>query len=165
MPSFSLTPEVRTLLERISRAAFTNPFGDERWQLDAEVAGLDPDDPEVVPTVIARLRSTLDALPSQRPKDFARADAQCVEDAILFDAFHRFAEPFDAQIAIELKSGEAAPFEAADEISGWLSRHGFRGDRIQRALVLFWQLRRAYHFIASGLVLSLIHIRRRRRRG
>ena len=149
----SLDNKTRELLRQISRAAFANPFGRERYELDAAIAELPPDHPEVVPAVIARLRTALSALPSDRPLDHGAADAALLEDAILFDAFHRFADVFDAHIQRERDANGPSPvFEGAADVERYLGQRGLPPARVHRAIELFWQLRRAYHFIATGLV-------------
>ena len=88
----------RDLLRKISAAAFANPFGAERWELDAEIAGVPPDDPEIVERVVAVTEAVFARLaPSVRA--YRAEDADLVEHALLFLTFHRFADPLDAFIA------------------------------------------------------------------
>ena len=148
----NLTASQRETLQRFSRATFANPFGAERWQLDAEIAGKAPNTPNIVEHVVAELDTTLASLKSRHLDDYEGADVELMEHALLFDAFHRFAPPFDAFIRKQAQSDEPLAFPLAKEISGFLGEHGLAEPRVPRALELFYQLRRAYHFIASGLV-------------
>lgn len=148
----TLSASQRETLQRFSRATFANPFGDERWQLDAEIAGKPPTTPNIVEHVVAKLHGTLAGLDSRHLDDYEGDDVELLEHVLLFEAFHRFAPPFDAFIRKQAQSDTPLPFPLADEIGSFLTEHGFAESRVARALELFYQLRRAYHFIASGLV-------------
>ena len=77
---------------------------------------------------------------------------QLLEAAHLFIVFHDHAESFDRLIDRQLARPDApVAFPEADAILGELHARGF-GRRAPRALELFYQLRRAYTFIARGLV-------------
>ena len=141
----------RDLLRKISAAAFANPFGAERWELDAEIAGVPPDDPEIVERVVAVTEAVFARLaPSVRA--YRAEDADLVEHALLFLTFHRFADPLDAFIARQAGEPEPLAFPGHADLAAALVERGWPRLRVGRALELFYQLRRAYGFIAGGLV-------------
>ncbi|MBX3251118.1 MAG: sigma-54-dependent Fis family transcriptional regulator, partial [Myxococcales bacterium] len=149
----------RDYLRLVSRAAFANPFGVLRYELDAQLTGRAPDDPDIVAHVLAGLEARLAdaraadgrALRATPYGRFAAEDAQLLEDALLFDAFHRFADPLDDLLARELGASAAQPFSAAREIGAFLIERGFPEARVGRALELFWQLRRAWRLFRESL--------------
>ncbi|MCB9623835.1 MAG: sigma-54-dependent Fis family transcriptional regulator [Sandaracinus sp.] len=154
-----LAPPDRELLALVSRAAFANPFGLERYHLDSQLAEVPADTPDIVERVVARL---LDRLNDAKATDgrpvldtpfgaFVREDAQLLEDALLFETFHRFAEPFDALLEVEAGTNVAQPFPAHRTIGAALVARGFEPERVPRALELFWQLRRAWRFLRESL--------------
>ena len=150
-----LPAQDRELFELVSRAAFVNPFGDERDALDIRIAQTEGDDPDLLNRLVRRIEGRLSALEEKgdlTPDAFPHDDWRLLEHAILFEAFHRFAERLDALIEEQLAAGEE-PVEI-DIAAAVLSRLTSRGlDRAHacRMLAFIWQLRRAYYFIASGL--------------
>jgi hypothetical protein len=140
----------RALLEQVSRATFANPFGQERWALDAEIASTAPDADDVVDRAVARVAEVRERV---GPLDEQEAgERTLVEHALLFDAFHRFAEDFDAFIERQRRSEEPVPFEQHRSIARFLAAGGFPRGRIGRVFELFYQLRRAFLFIRDSLV-------------
>lgn len=157
-----LSSSERELLALVSRAAFANPFGAERWELDAQVAEVPPDTPDIVARVVAKAQGVLDAHAPVDLRAFGPADAELVEHAVLFVAFHRFADAFDALIAEQATQEAPRPFPAHEEIGAFLVERGLGRSRVERALELFYQMRRAYHFIATSLVGGSTSMRRLR---
>lgn len=145
-----LSADDRDFFRRVSDAAFANPFGDRRYALDAELTGLHPDAPDIVERLLARVTDRLDAV--GRPRGLPRDEAEWVEHATLFEAFHTSAEPFDALIAGQATSETPVPFPAHAAIGADLVRRGFGTTRVPRALELFYQLRRAYTFLSESQV-------------
>ena len=156
MPALRLDPADRDLFALVSRAAFVNPFSPERDELDVRIAGTDPSDPELLPRLLDRLESRLVLIEERgdlSPELFAPDDWRALEHAILFEAFHRYVDRLDALIEAQLAAGDTpVPVPFADELLRRLVRRGIRRDRAVRMLSLFWQMRRAYYFIAGGLV-------------
>ncbi|MCU0676975.1 MAG: sigma 54-interacting transcriptional regulator [Myxococcota bacterium] len=154
-----LLPADREFLALVSSAAFANPFGLERYHLDAKLAECPPDTPDIVALVVARVGDHLrrSKARDRRPvlegslNEFAPDDAQLLEDALLFESFHRFAEPFDDLLAREVGATSAQPFPEHRTIGAHLVARGFAEARVPRALELFWQLRRAWRFLRESL--------------
>lgn len=145
----------RELFELVSRAAYLNPFSDERDVLDARIAQTEGADPELLPRLLARLEEHLGAIAARgdlSPDAFSFADWTMIEHAVLFETFHRFVDPLDALIEAQLQAGEVLvemPFGPA--ILTRLAERGVSRERSIRFLSLFWQMRRAYYFIVGGL--------------
>lgn len=158
-PMRQLLPADRDFLALVSRAAFANPFGLERYHLDAKLAQRPPDTPDIVASVVARVADHLRRAKARdrRPvldgplHDFEAEDAQLLEDALLFESFHRFAQPFDDLLAREVGATNAQPFPEHRAIGAHLVARGFAEARVPRAHELFWQLRRAWRFLRESL--------------
>ncbi len=150
-----LDDEDREFFQLVSRAAYVNPFSDERDALDHAIAETEGNDPSLVDRLVARVEQRLLALDQRGeldPDAFAHRDWQLVEHAILFECFHRYAERIDALIEAQLAAGDRpvdVPF--AGEVLARLRGRGIAKDRAVRMLSLFWQMRRAYYFIVTGL--------------
>ena len=129
----------------ISQATFANPFGDERWTLDAQLAGTSPSSADVVDRAVAEVRSLRARL---GPIDeYEGEEATLVEHALLFDAFHRFADDFDALIDRQRRSDEPSAFPQHREVARVLTAGGWPRPRLGRVFELFYQLRRGFSFI------------------
>ncbi len=155
MAAQRLDPADRELFALVSRAAFVNPFSRERDALDVRIAGTDAEDPELLPRLLERLESRLAAIEAKgdlAPEVFAPDDGRTLEHAVLFETFHRYVGRLDALIEAQLAASDSpVPVPFADELLRRLSRRGIRREHAVRMLSLFWQMRRAYYFIASGL--------------
>lgn len=159
-----MTPKIKTnpydwaFLETVARAAFANPFGKTRNELDLVIAGAAPDasSEEVLRTVVARVEERLTAMERSAKADLRRHAGnrrEVLESVILFHVFHRFMDRFDLLIQEQLKSGDTlcrVPFAA--EACGMLGGFGFCEQEAVRFFAVLYQLRRAFYFIRNGLV-------------
>jgi Sigma-54 interaction domain len=140
------------LLEAASQAAAANPFGDERPSLDAVLSGGGGDEASFE-AGLGRLEGALDRALAGRGLDALSGRARAtVERALLFATFHRFAPAMDTLIERQRAAGEApvaAPF--ARELLARLGARGVPAARAERWLVLFFQMRRAWVFLARDL--------------
>ena len=150
-----LPAQDRELFQLVSRAAFVNPFGDERDALDVQIAQTEGDDPDLLERLVRRIEGRLSALEEKgdlTPDAFPHDDWRLLEHAVLFEAFHRFAERLDARIEEQLGAGdEPVKIEIADSVLSRLTSRGLDRAHACRMLAFIWQLRRAYYFIAGGL--------------
>lgn len=150
-----LDPDDRELFALVSRASFVNPFSPERDELDERIAGTESSDPALLPRLLQRLESRLSAIEAAgdlAPEIFAPDDWRKIQHAILFETFHRYVDRLDALIEAQLAAGAtpvAVPF--ADELLRRLTGRGVGAEHAVRMLSFFWQMRRAYYFIANGL--------------
>ncbi|HEU4403677.1 MAG TPA: sigma 54-interacting transcriptional regulator [Polyangiaceae bacterium] len=140
------------LLEAASLAAAANPFGEERPRLDAAIGGGRGDEASFE-AGLGRLEGVLDrALAGGGLEGLAGRARATAERALLFATFHRFAPAMDALIERQRAAGEApvaAPF--ARELLARLGARGVPAPRAERWLVLFFQMRRAWVFLARDL--------------
>ena len=156
-----LSPRDREFFSLVAQAIFTNPFSDERVAVDVRLAGLPGplDDTAAqerhalfMPRVSARLEE-LEQLGSGKIESFSGEDRKVVEYAWLFYFFHRHIDDFDALIQRQLAAGDepvTVPF--GGDLLAALRRKGFSKKDALRFMALFFQLRRAYYFIAKSLV-------------
>jgi len=156
-----LSSDDRRFFGAVAEIIFANPFDDVR----AEVRALVPGAParagsaidahpfgDMVPAVEERLE-TLEAAGIRGIGDVAARDQELFGYALLFRVYHHNADNFDALIARQLEGGdEPVPTPFADEILAALGACGFGDDEALRYLALFYQLRRAYYFIADSLL-------------
>ncbi len=145
----------REFFQLVSRAAYLNPFSDERDAVDSRIAEVEGDHPELLPRLIGAIDQRLGELEARGDLSqdaMPYEDWRLVEHAVLFETFHRFVEPLDALIERQLKAGsEPVPVAVAPDILARLRRRGVSRERSARMLSFFWQLRRAYYFIVQGL--------------
>ncbi len=156
MAAQRLEQEDREFFALVSRAAFVNPFSEERDELDARIAEAEGPSPDLIARLLARLEGRLGALEERgelMAAHFVAEDWSTIEHAVLFESFHRFVAPLDALIEAQLAAGESSiEVRFADDLLRHLARRGLSTERAVRMLALFWQMRRAYYFIAGGLV-------------
>lgn len=160
----------RDFLSLLSEAAFANPFGEDRTRIDRTLAGAPKreEEPAVLARLLSRVRERIAGLPDADVRRYAGAERALVEQAILFDAFHRVAGDFDAfileQIDAPPKRGKTGVVPFGRETIAWLVAAGFDEGEASRYFSLFYQLRRAFHFIARTLPGSVPSMRRLRER-
>jgi len=161
----------REFLSLVARAVLTNPFTPERLELDSRIAGRQvhrgiPEQERIrmfTPAIEQRL-AELERRGLGRVTSLDGEDRRLLEYAWLFSVFHRHVERLDQLIANQLQQGDE-PVEVtfAGELLDDLARRGFARDQTLRFLALFYQIRRAYYFIARGLVGPSDCMRRLRR--
>lgn len=162
----TLSAEDRELFHLVSRAAFANPFGDERDRVDRELAGRGGREEDILDRAVARVRRRLETLGGGEPvrfDAFRERDAELVQHAIVFDVFHRWFGGMDAHIAAQRAHGKQ-PVRAAfgPPMLAMLEAHGFDHARALRLVGVFFQMARAYFFIARSLLGASPSMRRLR---
>ncbi len=151
----------------ISRAAFSNPFGEERGELDGAITG---ERDGTAPGVLEKISRELDQRVRKLEKSnrasirpFSGKDRELCATAFLFQAFHIHTENFDKLIREQIAAGDVScrvPF-AAEAVS-LIIRRGFSEEDALRYFAFFFQLRRAFYFIRDSLAGSCPCIRRLR---
>ncbi|MFC1497246.1 sigma-54-dependent transcriptional regulator [Verrucomicrobiota bacterium] len=158
MKTKSLTSSERDFLELIAGAAFANPFGKNRVELDLKISGLThkASDMERLSAVSGKVRNfiiKLEKAGKNRINDYSGHDRSTIEIANLFDVFHRFFEKFDHLIEKQVTTEDhscTVPF--AQDILKELAARGFARNETRRYLAMFYQLRRAFYFIDVALI-------------
>lgn len=149
-----LTSGDRRTLSLIARAAFANPFGPEREELDRQIAGADRSvgREELFARAAARAGEALRNLGRVDLRFYGVEDREILLHAFLFDIYHRHLEAFDALIRQQIEAGdEPCRASFAREVLADLSAVGFNGEETLRYLAIFYQIRRAYYFIGRTL--------------
>ena len=152
-----LAPADREFFGLVTRAAFSNPFTDERADIDRRIAGLTAhDEASIMPAVIDSVTRRVGALESRDAADirlYPAEDQQVLRYALLFDVFHRFADVFDAYILKDLASGDGnGPVPFARDALNLLAARGFSASIACGYFAMFYQLRRAYFFIDQSMM-------------
>lgn len=145
----------RRFFDLVARAAYANPFGNERATLDGQIADTRADDPKVMARLSARLAERLSALRAQERGELSKYsddDRERLRAAVSFQAFHRFLADIDQHIAAEERSKGPQRVPYAGPMFRELDNHGVRGAEAVRLLELFYQIRRAHCFIRERLV-------------
>ena len=158
----ALGSSMRELLRHASQAAFTNPFGLERDALDGVLAGRSPDDPETLDAAVSKVSESLRGLRANGGAQCTGEDAELVEHATLFELFHRVAAPMDRFIEAQRRSAQPLVVPFAAELLQHLASVGFSEAHAERVVALFYQMRRAWYFIARSLVGTAPSMRRLR---
>jgi DNA-binding NtrC family response regulator len=153
-----LTSEEREFFSLVSRAVMANPFTDERTELDLKISGLYPSVSYTrrLTRTIAEVTDRIDRFAVEGKADinlFSGQDRIWVENAFLFDVFHRFLGQFDQLIVDQNQAGTSslkAPF--AGDVLAMLRSRGFSETAAIRYFAIYFQVRRAFYFIDHSLV-------------
>ncbi|MEZ4601411.1 MAG: sigma 54-interacting transcriptional regulator [Syntrophotaleaceae bacterium] len=162
-----LTVEDRRTFELINRAAFANPFGPEREELDRQISGENSSlgREQLFDRAVVRAGEVLRRLGPADLRLYDAEDRDILRHAFLFEIFHQFRNPFDDFIRRQIAEGDK-PCKAsfAREVLSRLSAAGFDEEESRRYLAIFYQIRRAWYFIdqtLAGLSPSMRNLRRR----
>ncbi len=153
-----LTSSDKEFFSLVSKAAFANPFSEQRAELDRKISGSSASVPwrNIVPEAVnevAKRIEKLDANEFSKIQDFKQADRDLIEHVFLFDVFHQFVKQFDELIIDQIKNGEdPLPVPFARQALSLLIKRGFSGTLANRYFSLFYQIRRAFYFIDHGLI-------------
>jgi hypothetical protein len=181
-----LSSQDRDFFRLVSRAAFSNPFSQERDDFDRELAELPGGSSDLIGRVTARVATRLNALERRgriELNGYGPDDAELLEHAILFHAFHEFTPQIDTLIHEQLHTRrrdidpdsrlesrrmsrpptpESGQVHFADRLFQRLQHRSVPCERTRRVLELFYQMRRAHHFISGafvGTTPSMIRVR------
>ena len=159
-------------LQRVSSAVFANPFGADRHALDLALADAKPSVERgvLIERVVARARGALASVAVDGRIDvrrFGARDRELVERAVLFVAFHDFADACDAHIEAQIAAGATAePVEAAFAVRlvEHLRAHGLTTTAATHYVAIIFQMRRAFFLVdraLSGRAASMRALRER----
>ena len=140
--------------EQVARTAFANPFGDEFAEAYSSIEK----------DCIARV-DRLELAGAARLGVYSGAQRETMRVVLLFDAYQRCRLQLDAHIAEQAVNGDV-PLQVvvAREVLALLRRREFGDEEARHSFALFFQVRRAYYFIAQGLVGTSACMRELRRR-
>ncbi|MBN1903906.1 MAG: sigma-54-dependent Fis family transcriptional regulator [Deltaproteobacteria bacterium] len=158
MTAKKLSSEERAFFRLVSGAALSNPFSDERTELDIRIAECPPDAPltERLECVFLKMKERIEKLEKEGRADislYSGDDRVIIQSTFLFEIFFIFTRGFDDLIARQIKAGESTcvvPF-GRDAISLFIKR-GFSPDDACRFFAILYQLKRAYYFVDKALI-------------
>jgi len=148
----------RQFFELVAQIAFCNPFSKERPELDARLVGHAVDvfsekHPEELTRAMSEQIGKLEKQGLADMRKFSGQDRGLMQTVFLFECFHQFCDDIDRLIAEQLTAGmQSVPVKFAAEILGWMRRRGIGAEESVRFFAVFYQLRRAFHFIVRGLI-------------
>jgi two-component system, NtrC family, response regulator HydG len=156
----TLSSEDREFFSCLTQMIFVNPFSDERAQMDEKISGvpgvakIGPG--ERVPLFMPRVAERFERLEQQglgRGQAVEGEDRDLLEYGWLFYTYHRYIDALDELTQTQLDAGDEPPtVPFASEVVDELVRRGFDRGAAVRYFEMFYQLRRAFYFIAKGLV-------------
>jgi len=153
-----LTNKERKFFSLVSRTAFTNPFSDERKQLNLEITALSPHtssskDREKVIQAVAREMESLEKQEKANIKVFSGDDHERMKYSLLLHVYYSHSQEFDRFISDQARTGDT-PLKVtfAGNVFKSFIRYGFSEEEAHRYFPVFYQMRRAFFFIERGLV-------------
>ncbi len=152
-----LTEKDRTFFSQITRAAFSNPFSEERDTVDTAIAdtygkGLAEAAPDPVTGALSLRIAGLEKQGKADVCSYNEEDRYLIKTAIVFYFFHRYAERLDKLIIEQTAAGDTpCAVGFAGELLASLRRFGISDEDAARYLAGMYQLRRAFYFIREGL--------------
>ncbi|WP_136515507.1 sigma 54-interacting transcriptional regulator [Geomonas edaphica] len=153
-----ITDQEWTFLETVARAAFANPFGDTRDDLDILIGGASPGSSpdEILTSVLTRVATQVESLRARGVAELRAVEGnrrEVLRRFFLFHVFHRYVDHFDRLIQAQLQAGDKpCRVGFAGDALGEMARFGLSEDEAERTFAVFYQLRRAFYFIRNGLV-------------
>lgn len=149
-----LSPDESNFCRRAALAAFSNPFG-EAFQaafmaIEAECA---------VRVGVLEKRGLAEL------RNYSGEERETMRIVLLFEAYQRFRAPLDEVVVTQNSSGDSpVPVRFSRELLSLLQRRGLDEEEALRILAIFFQIRRAHHFIVERLVGESVCMREFRRR-
>jgi DNA-binding NtrC family response regulator len=153
-----LTSEERDFFTLVSRAAFANPFGDERSEIDSQISGMDAwaSPEERIRTVVGEVSRRIGGLEQDGIADinlFYGDDRIMLEKVFLFELFYQFKDKFDQLIEEQIAAGDSpVKISFYTDAFAAISRRGFHEESFKRYFALGFQMRRAYFFIDRSMI-------------
>lgn len=154
----TLTPADREFFALVAETAFCNPFSERRPQLDAQIVGhvvapySEAHLAELTQIVSQRI-AKLEAAGMADVRRFPASERELMQTVFLFEIFHLFYQEFDQLIVDQVSAGATSlPVKFASTALNRMRQRGIGADEAARFFGMFYQLRRAYHFIVRGLI-------------
>ncbi len=153
-----LSPAEREFFEVVFQIAFCNPFSERRRSLDAKILGRPVGDSleehlDEFTVVIAARVQKLEAQGCADVRRFPKPDGDLMQTVFLLDIYHQYCREFDQLILDQVKLGaQSAPVRFAGAALARMCQRGIGSTEATRYFAIFYQLRRAYHFIVRGLI-------------
>jgi DNA-binding NtrC family response regulator len=153
-----LIPENRQFFQLVANIPATNPFSPGRATIDEEISGIHKAQGRhqrvlYAAEAIRKRFAKLDVGGIRQFQDFEGHDCELMRYAFLFDVYQSCSGLFDAFIDEQEKAG-ASPVKVqfASKAINTLLQRGFTEKEATHYFALFYQIRRAFHFIDRGFV-------------
>jgi len=158
MAKILLNSGEKEFLTQVCRAAFTNPFSDERAEIDIRLSGVSATASESkrINKVVDKVNDWFRNFEHSGKANvtfYSGEDRELVEKAFLFELFYRFKDKYDQLILNQIQNGDTPvkiPF--LNEALASLIQRGFSEEYARRYFALGFQMRRAFYFIKNSLV-------------
>ncbi|MDH3997459.1 MAG: sigma 54-interacting transcriptional regulator [Desulfuromonadales bacterium] len=153
-----LTSSQKDFFAKVAQAAFSNPFGETRLELDLQISETDHnlERMEITDRAIAEVDKQLQQLDKagvSKLAHFGSGDAKLMHTAYLFEIYHQLQYDFDRHIQQQIKGGDKPqPVQFADKAMTAFYRRGFSELDACKYLAFFFQMRRAFYFIDQNLI-------------
>jgi hypothetical protein len=165
-----LDSDQRAFFALVNEAAFANPFSEVRMRVNRRIAGVAEGQgmsdeallERVREGVRERLRDWIAVFEGGDAFRLAEADRKLLRIPLLFLVYHEHMDDFDRLIATQEQANEAVPVPFARSLLQRLTKLGFDEKDSAHFLAVFWQLRRAFHYIGrqiAGSCPTVIHLR------
>lgn len=139
---------------RAALAAFSNPFSEEFQSAFKSIES----------ECSARVRA-LEKRGMAELQHYSSEERETMRMVLLFEAYQRFRTVLDELVVAQIAGGDApVTVRFARELLSLLQRRGLAEDEALRVFAIFFQIRRAHHFIVEGLVGESACMREFRRR-
>ena len=153
----TIPPAEREFFQWVAGAAFANPFSEQRLVLDRKIAGQpfknETERAEFLKRSVSERVQKLASQGRAELRAFGGEDRELLRHVFLFEVYHIFFERLDEAIDAQLKAGDApVPVAFAREALAVLVQRGFSAEEARRFFGIFFQVRRAFHFIVKGLL-------------
>jgi len=158
MKTHKLSRPQHSFFSLVARASWSNPFSDQRNQLDCEITSMPRSTSrrKVIERVISLVSGNLAELDRgghASLDQFSGDDRRVFGYAALFDIYHRLVGQMDALIEQQAASGEpVGRVTFAHEALASLSKRGYDEPSALRYFAIFYQMRRAFYFIERTLL-------------
>src|SRR4030095_4598429 len=136
----------------VARAAFTNPFGEEFPKLYRLLGGT-PNPHDARRDAAEAVARRLERAGLARLDRWSGEERERMQVVFLFDAYQRFYDSLEELVAQQISAVDTpveVPF--ARDLLGLLRQRGFPAGEALRYFAIFFQIRRAAHFIEHGLI-------------
>ncbi len=139
-------------------AAFCNPFSPNREDLYRRVIGQElPGHEGTTAQLITRaLTDRIERLETDGPltlRSFHGEAYDTLRIVFLFEIYHRLFEPLDQLVTDQITAGDTpCQVDFAEHALSLMTRRGFAAEESLRFFAIFFQIRRAHHFILRRLV-------------
>ncbi len=157
MKKIRLAKKDRDYFKLVQNATSTNPFSEERFAIDKQIAGAMnvTEWRQLIPKVVEAIADRLKQLDPQRQcrfQDFEGDDAQVMRYTYLFEVYHNYSLSFDDFIVAQQQSEMPLKVSFANTAIRDLTTRGFTENEAVQLFSMFYQIRRTFFFIHRSLV-------------